>query len=52
MRANCIVWDDEFMGENLPDSVELPEWLESEDEVADYLSDEYGWCVESFVLDY
>ena len=41
---------DEFMG--LPDEVEIPEPLQRNDEdISDWLSDEYGFCHEGFQLD-
>lgn len=52
MKVTNIIWDtDGFSVEELglPTEVEVPSYLE-EDEVADYLSDEYGFCIES--LDY
>ncbi len=47
-----IVWDTD--GEDtedleLPTQVEVPLCVD-EDDIADYLSDRYGYCVESFVL--
>jgi len=53
MKATFIDWDVddiEIIEElGLPDEVELPSDIE-EDEVADYLSDAYGFCVNSFAL--
>ena len=38
---------------NLPDEVRIADEMEiEEDEIADYLSDEYGFCVESFIVEY
>ena len=49
--ANDIHWDtDGEYFEELPLEVEIPEGVE-DDEVADFLSDEYGFCVESFVIE-
>ena len=58
MRAFDIEWDldedIEMYGEKdcscLPNEVILPDYVDEED-VADWLSDEYGFCVESFYLD-
>lgn len=48
-----IVWDvDEEDGEEdpgLPTEVEVPDDVD-EDDIADWLSDEYGYCVESYEL--
>lgn len=53
MKIFNIQWDTEDNGEfitsedlDLPTNVDIPEM--EEDEVADYLSDEYGWCIKSF----
>lgn len=43
-----VQWDtDGEEIDDLPNVVEIPSSLD-ELEVADYLSDEYGWCVESW----
>ena len=34
---------------NLPVSMDVP--VESEEEIADYISDETGWLVESFTIE-
>ena len=56
MRAVNIEWDTTDMvwehnnePVDLPNEVYIPAEV-GEDEVADYLSDEYGFCVESFDL--
>ena len=51
MKITDIVWDCEELDQDeigLPSEVEVPDEVE-EDEIADWLSDEYGWCVLSFV---
>jgi hypothetical protein len=51
-----IIWDtnglaaDEDLKEQLPAAVEVPDNIDKDD-IADWLSDHYGWCVESFVID-
>ena len=53
-----IEWDledDDYLGLdaedlNLPNEVEILDYLE-EDEIADFLSDEYGFCVLSFDIE-
>jgi hypothetical protein len=53
MKVYNIKWEtDDFVGEveNLPTEVEVPNHL-SEFEIADYLSNEYCWLVESFECD-
>lgn len=45
IRVTNIIWDfDEGEYAELPDSVDIEESIEM-DEVADYLSDIYGWCI-------
>ena len=53
MRITDIVWDTYgYYGPDfhLPEEVDVPDELD-EDEIADYLSDEYEFCVESFVIE-
>ena len=50
MKAINIKWDTDDQVVDLPIEVEIPEGY-SEDDVADYLSDEYGYCVFSFDID-
>lgn len=59
MKAINIVWDtDGYVIEWLPTIVDIPQDIvdEMEDEndtdiITDYLSDEYGFCVEGYDLD-
>lgn len=39
---------EEFVG--LPDEVEIPEGLTDDEDISDWLSDEYGYCHEGFKL--
>lgn len=52
MRAIKIQWDvdnsDEL--EWLPDEINIPDGMEDEDEVSDYLSDVTGFCHKGFLL--
>ena len=50
MKAINIKWDTDNEMIDLPTEVEIPEEY-SEDEAADYLSDEYGYCVFNFDID-
>ena len=50
MKAINIKWDTDNEMIDLPTEVEIPEEY-SEDDVADYLSDEYGYCVFNFDID-
>lgn len=50
--ASNISWDTEsenVESNNLPSSVEIPECVD-DDDIADYLSDEFGFTVMSFVI--
>lgn len=59
MKAFNIDWDidhDDYINLNEqdllpPTEVELPDDIQ-EDEIADWLSDTYSWCVNSFEIDY
>lgn len=58
MKATNIVWcigdegsDFHPNDYNIPTEVEIPNEIE-EDDIADYLSDEYGFLVESFNIEY
>lgn len=52
MKATNIKWDtDGYVIEWLPTIVDIPQDIE-EIYIADYLSDEYGFCVESFEIEY
>ena len=50
MKAINIKWDTDDQVVDLPIEVEIPEGY-SEDDVADYLFDEYGYCVFNFDID-
>lgn len=50
MKATNIKWDTDGYVIELPLNVVIPPHIE-ENEIADYLSDEYGFCVESFVIE-
>ena len=49
MIVSDIKWETDGEVVELPTEVEVDDDLD-EDEIADYLSDEYGWLVESFAL--
>lgn len=53
MKAVNIKWDVDDVEdlENLPTEVELPEGMDDEDDISDWLSDEYGWCHSGFELE-
>ncbi len=51
MIIKNIIWDTDGISiDDLPETVELPDGTDP-DEVSDILSDEYGWCVESFSIE-
>ena len=49
MVVSDIIWETDGFLVDLPSEVVVPDDLD-DDEVADYLSDTYGWLVESFAL--
>ncbi len=53
MKAVNIKWDVDYDEEldYLPEEVELPEGMEDEEEISDYLSDLTGFCHNGFELE-
>lgn len=53
MLVTDILWavDNEEDLEYLPTEIEIPEGMEDEEEIADYISDVTGFCHEGFVLE-
>ena len=49
MIASNIKWETDGYEVDLPTEVEVEDGM-SDDEIADYLSDTYGWLVEGFSL--
>lgn len=49
MKVSDIKWETDGEAINLPSEVEVNDNM-SDEEIADYLSDKYGWLVESFSL--
>lgn len=49
MKVSDIKWETDGETIDLPSEVEVNDNI-SDDEIADYLSDKYGWLVESFSL--
>ena len=47
MKATNIEWD----LETLPTEVEIPDGMEDEEEISDYLSDLTGFCHKGFCLE-
>jgi len=53
-KAVNIKWETDGHDIDLPDEVELPQYVAGIDEdydVADYLSDNFGWLVKSFNIE-
>ena len=46
MKAINIKWDTDGEEVNLPNEIEIPDWVDKEDddEISDYLSDTTGFC--------
>lgn len=49
MLVSNIKWETDGEVVDLPKEVEVPDGM-SDDAIADYLSDTYGWLVDSFSL--
>ena len=47
--ATNIDWDTDGEVVNLPSDVWIPNGVDEKD-IADYLSDRFGWCVKSFLI--
>lgn len=52
MKAINIIWDVDFEEEleGLPTEIEIPDGMEDEEEISDYLSDVTGFCHWGFEL--
>ena len=52
MKAINILWDTDGEEVNLPNEIEIPDWVdkENDDEISDCLSDETGFCHFGFEL--
>ena len=53
MKAVNIEWDVDFEEdlEDLPTEMEIPEGMEDEEEISDWLSDQTGFCHWGFELE-
>ena len=49
MKVTDIIWETDGEVVDLPSEVEVADGMD-DDEIADYLSDTYGWLVDSFSL--
>lgn len=52
MKAINIEWDVDYLEdlENLPQEIEIPNGIEDDDEISDYISDYTGFCHKGFKL--
>ena len=52
MKVINILWDTDGEEVNLPNEIEIPDWVDKEDddEISDYLSDTTGFCHFGFEL--
>lgn len=53
MKATDIIWDIDYEEEleNLPTEIEIPDGMEDDDEISDYISEKTGFCHKGFKLD-
>lgn len=53
MKATNIVWDTDSQEvmESLPTEIDIPEGMEDDDAISDYLSDFTGFCHYGYVLE-
>lgn len=53
MKAVNILWDvdDPKDLKSLPTEIEIPDGMDEEDDISDYLSDVTGFCHRGFMLD-
>lgn len=51
MKVTNIIWETDGEDVELPNEMEIPSSVD-EEEIADYLSDETGWLVNSFRVEY
>lgn len=56
MRITNILWDidgedREDVEASLPTEITIDEKTVDEEDIADFLSDEYGWCVKGFCIE-
>lgn len=47
MKVTGIVWDTYGEDVDLPTEVEVPDDMDDEDDIADYLCDRFGYCIDS-----
>lgn len=50
MKAINIIWDTDGEDISLPTEIDIPEEMENEDEIGNYLSEVTGFCHKGFDL--
>lgn len=50
MKAVNIKWDTDGEDVTLPTEIEIPEYLEDDDDISNYISDQTGFCNLGFEL--
>lgn len=50
MKAIEILWGTDGRDVELPNEIEVPDYMEDENEISDYLSDLTGFCHNGFYL--
>lgn len=51
MKATQIDWETDGYSVNLPTEVTIPNYITDKEDIADYLSDEYGYLVNGFYVE-
>lgn len=51
MKASAIIWDTDDENVDLPSKIELPEGMEDEDEISDYITEQTGYCHKGFIIE-
>lgn len=50
MKATNIIWDADGEEISLPTEIDIPDGMEDEDEISDYLSKVTGFCHKGFSI--
>lgn len=51
LRAINIKWDTDGENIDLPDSIDIPDYMTDLDEISDYISDQTGFCHFGFEIE-
>lgn len=54
VKATNIKWDTDGVEENLPEEIEIPDYIDEEDDdaISDYISDVTGFCHFGFDIEH